>query len=81
MDGPMIATTKDEDLFQALAHVFTENFPGMSDRPCDSKTPSGVIHGADQPDGATPLADTVYKRFHTLMVIFSFQILHCYKFC
>ena len=69
MEGSALSSiTEDEDIFQSLARSFADNFPGMYDTRCNDNGLSGVVHGADLPEGGVALADTVYKNFHTHMV-------------
>nr|KAG5687052.1 hypothetical protein BaRGS_002425 [Batillaria attramentaria] len=56
---------EDEDIFQSLARSFADKFPGMYDTPCDGNSLSGVVHGADLPQGGIALADTLYRNYNS----------------
>jgi hypothetical protein len=62
------AITDDEDVFQFLARSFADKFHGMYGPPCEENGLSGVVHGADLPQGGIAMADTAFGHFHTHMV-------------
>ncbi|KAL8566418.1 hypothetical protein ACOMHN_011996 [Nucella lapillus] len=66
--GPLSAVTEDEDLFQSLARSFADKFPGMYDTPCDSNALTGVVHGADLPQGGLAMADSVFSKYRSHML-------------